>query len=182
VLGFYIAVQSPWNEPANMSLSVDSLVQHQLHDAVMDLKDDDFDKERSAMIAAKMAPFEELSEETSFYWGEIGLRRYSFDHPREDVARLQKLAKSAVQELFSKYIGISPVSARTQLSIWMYPANRSDAAMPPAGTTLPETAGKTITSTESFVKDHPEFWPPLFPWKATTGLPVNPQAKAPPPL
>jgi insulysin len=183
VLGFYIAVQSPWNEPGNMSHSVDLLVQNTLQEAVDKLADADFEKERSAMIAGKLAPFEELSEETSFYWGEIGLRRYAFNHPRDDAALLKSLTKDDVKKLFSEYIGLPHASDRTQLSIWMYPPNRTDASIPPAGTKLPEAAGETISSPAEFCKKHPDFWKPLFPWKENIGLPVRPVvSKKPPPL
>jgi insulysin len=74
-MGFYIAVQSPWSEPGNISHSVDSLVHGTLEAAVRGLSDEHFERERAAVIANKLAPFEELSEEAGFYAGEIGLHR-----------------------------------------------------------------------------------------------------------
>ena len=49
------------------------------------------DRERSAVIANKLAPFEDLSQEAGFYAGEIGLHRYDFNRPRADVDILKQV-------------------------------------------------------------------------------------------
>ena len=53
------------------------------------------DRERSAVIANKLAPFEDLSQEAGFYAGEIGLHRYDFNRPRADVDILKQVRAPA---------------------------------------------------------------------------------------
>ena len=69
---------------------------------IKNLKDDKFESYKTALINALEQEFNNIYEEKSVHWNQIGSRRYEFDSKIKTIEAIKNLKKSAVLQLYEE--------------------------------------------------------------------------------
>ncbi|WVR07976.1 hypothetical protein IAU60_005019 [Kwoniella sp. DSM 27419] len=113
-MGYTIIVQSekPTDFVENRIESfLDGLIE-----TVESMKDEEFEKHKTSLIAKKEEKPKNLSEESKRFWGRVRDRYYEFDKRDADVAALRKLTKEDILSLLKEYI-VTSSPTRSKVSV-----------------------------------------------------------------
>ncbi|KAF3442698.1 hypothetical protein FNV43_RR16615 [Rhamnella rubrinervis] len=116
--GVEIIIQSTAMGPAKLDLRVEAFLkifESRLHE----MTDDEFKSNVNALIDVKLEKFQNLREECSFYWREIGEGTLKFNRKQSEVAALRQLRKQDLIDFFNQHIKVGAPRKKT-LSIGVY--------------------------------------------------------------
>ncbi|CAH2063830.1 unnamed protein product [Thlaspi arvense] len=118
VYGVQFIIQSSVKGPAHIDSRVESLVKD-LESKLYKMSDQEFKSNVTALIDVKLEKHKTLTEENSYYWGEIQDGTLKFNRIDAEVAALRELKKEELIDFFDEYIKVGAPKKRS-LSICVY--------------------------------------------------------------
>ncbi|ORX37612.1 Metalloenzyme, LuxS/M16 peptidase-like protein [Kockovaella imperatae] len=114
---FYrILVQSE-RDPVYVETRIEAFLEW-LKGHIEEMSEEEFEKQKAALIAKREEKPKNLGEETRRFWAAIGDQFYEFGKRQTDVHHLKNTTKSHVLDMFNRYIHPSS-SSRSKLSVHM---------------------------------------------------------------
>ncbi|KAK9808961.1 hypothetical protein WJX72_007074 [[Myrmecia] bisecta] len=127
ILGFCFLVVSGVHGPAHLDARIEDFLAS-FPTALAALSDEEFERHRAALIAAKMQKDRSLMDETDRHWEQIASRRYNFAVREEEVEHLRGLTLRQVHDCFAKYLAPKGKARRKLAVHLMGKAHRAELA------------------------------------------------------
>ncbi|VAH64721.1 unnamed protein product [Triticum turgidum subsp. durum] len=116
-----VVIQSTVKDPSYLDSRIDEFFKT-FESKIHELSDKDFKRNVKSLIDSKLEKFNNLWEESGFYWGEIEAGTLKFDRVESEVALLRELKKEEFIEFFDEYIKVDAPQRRT-VSVQVFSGN-----------------------------------------------------------
>ncbi|MCL7040495.1 hypothetical protein MKW94_029754 [Papaver nudicaule] len=118
IRGLQFIIQSTVKDPGQIDLRVESFLR-EFESKLNEMPADEFMSNVNALIDMKLEKHKNLSEETSFFWGEIFYGTLKFDRREIEIEALKKLRQQELLDFFNEYIKVG-APAKKSLSVQVY--------------------------------------------------------------
>ncbi|KAI3873651.1 hypothetical protein MKW92_023418 [Papaver armeniacum] len=118
IQGLQFIFQSTAKDPVEIDLRVQSFLK-EFENKLYEMPADEFMSNVNALIKMKLEKPKNLSEETSFYWGEIFYGTLKFDRREIEIAALKNLRQQELIDFFNEFIIVGAPAKKT-LSVQVY--------------------------------------------------------------
>jgi nardilysin len=103
VLGFAVVIMSGTAPPSTVDARIEAFLSSFWKDRLESMAEEDFERQRAALLASKMVKDRSLGEENERHWEAVASRRYDFDARKEEIEVLQRLTLPQTREFYARH-------------------------------------------------------------------------------